>query len=127
MYLGRVVLGDLIAGDGVDRCGGAEDRPAERGVAEQLAGERLVHGVGGIVVVHGDLVEDHAALGLHLLRLDQRTGHHVGQDIDRQRQVVVEHPRVVAGVLLAGERVQLTADRVHGRGDLQRGTPGSCP
>jgi hypothetical protein len=72
-----------------------------------------VHRVRGIVLVHGDLFEDHPALGVHVLGLDQRAGHHVGQHVDGQRQVGVQHPGVVAGVLLAGERVQLTADRVH--------------
>src|SRR5262249_30209044 len=35
----------------------------------------------------------------------------------------VEHPRVVARVLLAGERVQLATDRVQGGRDLQGGAP----
>ena len=81
----------------------------------------------GIVVVHGDLFEDHAALGVDVLRVEQRAGHHVRQDVDGQRQVGVEHPGVVAGVLLGRERVQLTADRVDGRGDLQRRAPAQCP
>src|SRR5450756_1945072 len=61
-------------------------------------------------------------LGVDVLRLDQRVGHHVGEHVDRQRQVRVEHPRVVARVLLGGERVQLSADRVHLRRDVERGT-----
>ena len=120
---GLVVLEDLLPGDRVDRVHGAEDRTAERGVAEQLRGERLVNGVRGVVIVHRDLFEHHVALGVHILRRDQRTGHHVGQHVHGQRQVRVEHPGVVAGVLLRGERVHLAADRVHLRGEFQRGTP----
>ena len=123
VYLAKVVLVDLLPADRVDRVRGAQDRPAQRGVTEQLRGERLVHGVRGIVVVHRDLFEHHVALGVHVLRRDQRAGHHVGQDVHGQRQVHVEHPRVIAGVLLGGERVHLAADRVHLRGDVQRGTP----
>jgi hypothetical protein len=112
---GLVVLADLVAADPVDRAHRAQDRAAKRAVAEQRGGEGLVRGVRRVVLVHRDLFEDHAALGVHVLRLDQGAGHHVGQHVDRQRQVRVEYPRVVAGVLLAGEGVQLAADRVHGR------------
>ena len=38
--------------------------------------------------------------------------HDVGEDVDGERQVLVEHLDVVAGVLLRGERVELAADRV---------------
>jgi hypothetical protein len=118
-----VIAGDAVPGQRVDRLDGAEDRPAQRSVAVQRDGEFVVHEVGGIVVAHGDLFEDHAALGVDVLRIDQRGGHHVGDDVDRQRQILVEHPRVVAGVLLGGESVEVTAHRVHRRGDLHRGPP----
>ena len=52
-----------------------------------------------------------------------RGGDHVAEDVDRERQVVVEHPRVVAGVLLGGEGVDLAADRVERRRDVQRAAP----
>ena len=44
-------------------------------------------------------------------------------DVDRHRQVVVEHPGVVAGVLLAGGGVRLAADGVERLGDVHRGAP----
>ena len=103
--------------DGVDR---AEDRAAERGVAEHGVREQVVHAVARVVLVHGDLFEDHAALGVDVRRADQRAGQHVADDVDGERQVGVEHPRVVAGVLLGGEGVHLAADRVDGGGDVQR-------
>ena len=37
----------------------------------------------------------------------------IGQDVGRERQVLVEHLDVVARVFLRRERVELTADRVH--------------
>ena len=40
--------------------------------------------------------------------------------VDGQRQVLVQHVRVVAGVFLGGERVQLTADRIDLLRDLHR-------
>ena len=36
----------------------------------------------------------------------------VGEDVERERQVLVEHLDVVAGVFLGGEGVELAADRV---------------
>jgi hypothetical protein len=72
------MTGDLLPRDRVDRLGRAQDGAAERRVAEQLGRERLVDGVGGIVVVHGDLFQDHPPLGVDVLRLDERVGHHVG-------------------------------------------------
>ena len=40
------------------------------------------------------------------------THHDVGEQVDGERQVLVEHLDVVAGVFLRGERVELAADRV---------------
>ena len=126
--VGRVVVlaveaGDLVAGQRVDGLDGAEDRAAERGVAEQRGGEQVVHLVAGVVLGHGDLFEDDAALGVDVLLADQRAGEHVADHVDGQRQVGVEHPRVVAGVLLGGERVHLAADRVDRGGDVERAAP----
>ena len=58
---------------------------------------------------------------------DQRGGDHVAEHVDRQRQVVVEHPRVEAGVLLGGEGVELAADRVERDRDVHARTARGCP
>ena len=49
---------------------------------------------------------------------DRRVLEHVGQVVDRHLEVPVEHPRVVARVLLGGERVEVAADRVELLGDV---------
>ena len=51
---------------------------------------------------------------------EQRAGDHVAEHVDRQRQVLVEDPRVEAGVLLGGEGVELAADRVERDRDVER-------
>jgi hypothetical protein len=42
----------------------------------------------------------------------------IRQEIDGERQVLVEHLDVVRGVFLGRERVELTADRVNRLGDV---------
>ena len=111
---------DLVGAHRLDRAFGAGDRPAQRRRAVGLAGEQVVHDVVGVVVVHRDLVEDDVALGLDVLVGDRRAGDHVAQHVDGQRQVLVEDPRVEAGVLLGGEGVELAAHRVEGDGDVER-------
>ena len=81
----------------------------------------------GVVVVHRDLVEDHVTLGLDVVGGDQRGGDHVAEHVDRERQVLVEHARVEAGVLLGGEGVELTADRVERDRDVEGGALRRCP
>ena len=71
--------------------------------------------------MHVDLFQDHLALGIEVRLADQRVLEHVGQMIDRHLQVTVEHPRVVARVLLGRERVDVTAHRVEVLGDVERG------
>ena len=115
-----VEASDLVARERRDRSGSAGDRPAQGSVAPRLLGEEVVDHVVRVVVVHRDLVEDHVALRLDVVGVQQRVGDHVAEDVDRQRQVVVEHPRVEAGVLLGGERVELAADRVERHRDVHR-------
>lgn len=114
---------DLVAGERPDGLLGAEDRAAERAVAEDHPGEEVVDDVARVVLGHRHLFQDDAAFGLDVVRADQRAGEHVADHVDGQRQVGVEHPRVVAGVLLRGEGVHLAADRVQGGRDVQRAAP----
>ena len=52
---------------------------------------------------------------------------HVGEMVDRHRQVAVEHARVVARVLLRGERVEVAADGVERLRDVLRAAASSVP
>ncbi len=88
--------------------------------AEHRRQEDVAQGVLGIVVAHRDLLEHHVALDLDIVCGAPAPQHDVGDQVDGQFQIRVEHVRVVAGVLAGGERVQLTADRVDGLGDLDR-------
>ena len=101
--------------------------PAERVRRQDELGEPLVDDVRRVVVVHGELLEDDPALALDVPAVEPRGGDHVEQDVGGESDVLVEHPRVVAGVLLAGDRVGLAADGVEGRRRCPSRSAGRCP
>ena len=116
-----VVLGHGVSGHRADLLRGAADGPAQRVLAHDLPGEPLEGRVHRVVLVHGQLLQDHPALLLHLPRIQNGGGRHVRDDLRSHRRVLAEHVGVVAGVLLGGQGVGLPAHRVEGLGDVQGG------
>ena len=114
-----VERGDRIAADAGNGLVGAEDGTPQLGVAVHAEHELVVDEVGGIVVAHGDLLEDHAPLGVDVLGAQERGGDDVADHVDGQREVAVQDTCVEARVLLGGEGVHLPADSVQRRGDLE--------
>ena len=90
-------------------------------LAEDLGRDRLSRQLGRVVGVHGDLVQDHGALGVHILRRDQRVSDHVGEHVEGELGVTVQHASVEAGVLLGRVRVELAAHGLDRGRDLLRG------
>ena len=70
-----------------------------------------------------DLLQDDRALAVDLVLGEARVQEDVGEQVERERQVLAQHLRVVAGVLLAGEGVEHAADGVDLLGDLRRRPP----
>jgi len=66
-----VEAGDPVAVQAVDGVDGAEDGTAERGVAEHGVREQVVYDVARVVLGHGDLFEDDAALRLDVVGFDE--------------------------------------------------------
>ncbi len=89
-----------------------ENRAPERVTLPEVLREELVDEIVRRVLDHLDLFEDHLLLALDLVGRECRTKHDVGEQVDRERQMLVEHLDVVAGVFLRGERVELPADRI---------------
>jgi hypothetical protein len=102
-----------------DDLGPADDRAPERVGAEHRVAEDVEHLLLGIVLIHGDLLEDHLALGIDLG--ERWVEHHVGHHVERVGQMVVDHARVDRCGLLAGPGVQLGPHRVEDLVDLERG------
>ncbi len=116
-----VVVPDRVARDGPDGVRGAADGTAQRVGSQNGGDEVLVRDVGRVIAVHGDFLEDDVPFLLHLLRVQDRAGDHVRDDVDRHGKVRVQHPGEVAGAFLRGGGVGFPADLVEGRGDFQRG------
>ena len=78
-----------------------------------------MHDVTGIVVVHGDLFQDHPTLGVNVSCANKRIGDDIADNLNRQRKIIIENACVVARVLLCGEGIEIAADCFDRRGDLQ--------
>ena len=110
---------DIVAAGLFDGLRGAADRPAQRVPVEHLFGKTFVDDVARVILGHGQLFQDHPALGLHLCRIDHCGGHHIGEDLHRYGQIGIQYPGVVAGGLFAGHRIGLATYGVKGCGDVQ--------
>ena len=112
---------ERIARCGADGLLAAEDLPAERLVPVE---QRLVDRADVVarrVDAHPHLLDDDALLALDLLRVEARVAQHVDEHVEGDVAVLCGAADVVAGQLLAGERVELAADAVDLAGDLARG------
>src|SRR5690606_28952377 len=105
----------------LDRLRRAEDRTTESLVAEGGLSEAIEHDIVGRVVSGANLLQDDVLFALELGRIEAGVGQYVGKDLDRQRQVVFQHPRVEGRRLDAGRGVDLAADVFDFRGDIPRG------
>ena len=76
----------------------------------------------GIVGVHLQLFEDNALLLLHIVGAESGVQHQVREDVEGQRQMVVENLGVEADQFLRSEGVQVATDGIDGAGDLLRAT-----
>ena len=114
------VVRERLARGRAHRLGRADDVAAERRVA---VAEAVVHArevARRRVEVHVHLLDDHALLALDLLGVEERVQQHVAEHVDRDGHVLLRALDVVAGVFLAGERVELGADAVDLGGDHAR-------
>ena len=91
----------------------AQNRQPQRMPAPEILREQFVDQVFGIVLVHLDLFEDHLFFLGDVRVVKSRAQHQVGEHVERDRQVLVEHLRVEAGHFLGREGVEHPAHRVH--------------
>src|SRR6266550_516827 len=89
-----------------------DDVPPERLIAVEELLVNAADEVAWRVVVHVHLLDDHALLALDLSRVERRVAQHVDEHVKRDVARLRRAFDVVAGVLLAGEGVELAADTV---------------
>jgi len=116
-------LHEVGALEAADRRGRSGDRPRQRVAAPERLREEIVDVVVRRVLDLRDLLDDDVALPVDLFLGELRLREDVGQKVQGERKMLVEDLRVVAGVFLAGERVQHAADRVDLLRDLRRRPP----
>ena len=81
----------------------------------------------GSVARGADLLDDDLLLALELVLVEQRVLQDVGEDVDGERHVVLEHAREKAGGLDRGRGIEVAADVLDLRGDLPGAAPLWCP
>ena len=81
----------------------------------------LEHEVVGRVLDGADLLDDDVLLAGDLVGIEARMRQDVGQHVEPERDVGLEHARVIGRHLDAGAGIEIAADRLDLLGDLARG------
>ena len=98
------------AGDALQR---AQRGPPQRVALPEVLRKRLVDQVVGAVLVHLDLLQNHALLAADVLGRKGRVENQVAEKFKRRSNILIQYFDVEADVLLASECVQVPADGVH--------------
>ena len=77
----------------------------------------------GRVVGLADLLQDHGALAFELGRVEGRMQQDVGEDVERERHVLLQHLGVIRGAFARGVGVEMAADRLDLLGDRAGAAP----
>jgi len=108
---------ERLAFEAADGVRSAENRAAERMIGPEAAGKDIVEKVFGIVHVHFDFFEDNLALFLNVFRIKFGAEHQIGEHVERNGEVRVEHLGVKADLFLGSEGIEHAADGIHFAGD----------
>ena len=127
-HVGRPIVARQVAGDAFPI-----KRPHRRGCTKDGTADRLIWKCRGLQAVPdqivrrvfggADFLDDHVLLALQFVRIECRIGQDVGEHIQRQRHVGLEHARIVGGGFDRGRGIEIAADRLDILGDLTRGPP----
>jgi hypothetical protein len=70
-----------------------------------------------------DFLQDHRALAFQLGFLEGRVLQDVGEDVEREGDILLQHLGVVGGAFARGIGVEMAADRLDLLGDGERAAP----
>ncbi len=108
---------DGLARELADDLRAAQHRTAHRLVGKRALLEIIEDDVVGRVVCLADLLQDHRALALELGRVEARIHQDVGEDVERERHILLQHLGVIGRALARGIGVEVAADRLDLLGD----------
>ena len=114
---------ELGRGEGLDRLRRSEDRAPQRLVQKRCLGEAVEDDIVGRIMCRADFLEDDMLLAFKLQRIELRIREDVRKDIDRQRDVFLQHPSVEGRGFDAGCGVDLASDVFDLRCDLPCASP----
>jgi hypothetical protein len=100
-----------------------KNRQRERMTLPEIFGEEVVDEIVWSIFGLRDFLQHDLALTLDFRGIEHRLEKNIGEHVGRHLEVLAEHLGVVAGVLLAGERVEHPADAVESLGDFRGGAP----
>ena len=127
-HVGRAVIAleidrQPLAVERAHRLALAQDRASDRLARKRGLLQPFEHQIVGGVLRGADLLHDDVLLALQLLGIERGIGQDVGQHVERERHIGLEHARVVGGGFHAGGGIEIAADRLDLLGDLARGAP----
>src|SRR6476646_2846174 len=103
--------------ESLDALRGAEDRPPRRLIGKGSGLREVEYHVLRRILGRGDLVEEHVALAGKLGPVEARGKNDVAQDIQRESEILAQHPRVIGGRVDTCGGVKLAANRLDLLGD----------
>src|SRR5437764_5423849 len=114
---------DLLAQQPADDLRAAEHRAAHRlrgeGALLEMVEDDVVRGVVGLA----DLLQNDRALAFELGRVKARMHQDIGQDVEGERHILLQHLGVISRALARGVGVQVAADRLDLLGDRAGAAP----
>ncbi len=117
------VVAQLRLVERTHRLGGAEDGAAEwligKGDDLKVLENQVVRRIGD----GADLLDDDVLLAQDFVAVEGRLGENIGEDVERQRHVGLEHAGIIGGGFGAGRGVEIAADRLDFLDDLPGGAP----
>ncbi len=117
------ILAQLGIVERAHRLGRAEDRAAERLIGKRHHVEMLEDDIVRRIGDRADFLDDDVLFAHQFHAVESGLGQNVGQDVERERHVVLEHSRIVSGAFGAGRGIEIAADRLDLLGDLAGRTP----
>src|SRR5581483_3045740 len=114
------IVRDAVAIDAADDLAPAQDRPAHRLIRKSTLLEEVEDEIVWRVDRLADLLQDDSALALELVAVEDGVLKDIGENVDGEPDILLEHLRVIGRVLARGIGVQVPAHRLNLGGDVKR-------